>query len=121
MKVCHNKSYAPEAYSFNLCDTSGKLADLLIGSIPQAHSGIIGCHILAMMILVEKKARLHNLPLIGHCTDSASNALGRLVKFASPSTYAELEVTFVGLKRSHFACFAPMLRPNYPSIAYPCW
>ncbi len=56
MKVRHNKSYAPEAYSFHLCDTSGKLADQLIGSIPQAHSGITGCH---MVLLVEKKARLH--------------------------------------------------------------
>ena len=121
MNVRHTKSYAPEAYSFNLCDTSGKLADQLIGSIPQAHSGITGCHILAMMLLVEKKARLHNLPLIGYCTDSASNALGGLVKFASPSTYAELEVTFVGLKRQDFSFYAPMLRPNYPSIAYPCW
>ena len=77
-KVRHNKSYAPEAYSFNLCDTSGKLADQLIGFIPQAHSGINGCHIVAMMLLVEKKAHLHNLPLIGHCTDSASNTLGGL-------------------------------------------
>ena len=64
MKVRHNKSYAPEAYSFNLCDTSGKLADQLIGSIPQAHVGITAGHILAMMVLVEKKARLHNLPLM---------------------------------------------------------
>ncbi len=61
--------------------------------------------------------------LIGHCTDSASNTLGELVKLGSPSTYAEaeLEVTFVGLKRRDFSCFAPMLRPNYPSVAYPCW
>ena len=47
--------------------------------------------------------------------------LSGLVKFASPSTYAELEVTFVGLKRQDFSLYAPMLRPNYPSIAYPCW
>ena len=49
MKVCRNKSYAPEAYFFNLADTSGKLPDVLIGSIPQAHSGITGSHVLAMM------------------------------------------------------------------------
>ena len=49
MKVCRNESYAPEAYSFNLADISGKLPDVLIGSIPQAHSGITGSHVLAMM------------------------------------------------------------------------
>ena len=68
MRVRHNKSYAPEAYSFNLADTSGKLPNVLIGSIPQAHSGITGSHVLAMMLTVEKHARVHNLqvPLVGH-------------------------------------------------------
>ena len=120
-KVRHSKSYAPEAYSFNLADTSGKLPDLLVGSIPQAHSGITGCHILAMILIVEKQAHSHNLPLVGHCTDSASNALSGLLKLASPSTYSEagIEVTFVGLQRNDYCFFAPMLRPKYPTIAYP--
>ena len=121
IKVRHNKSYAPEAYSFNLADTSGKLPDLLIGSIPQAHSGISWSHVLAMMLTVDKHARKHNLPLVGHCIDSASNALGGLLKLASPSTYAEagLETEFIGLRRNDF--FAPILCPNYPTIAYPFW
>ena len=66
---------------------------------------------------------MHNLPLVGHCTDSVSNVLGGLLKFASPSTYAEagLEITFIGLQRNDFSFFAPILQPSYPTIAYPCW
>ena len=63
-----------------------------------------------MMLIVEKQARSHNLPLVGHCTDSASNALSGLLKFASPSTYSEagIEVTFVGLQQTDYCFFAPI-------------
>ena len=50
LSVSHKKQYAAEAYSFNLSDTTGKLADVLIGSIPQPHSGVTGDHIFAMML-----------------------------------------------------------------------
>ena len=93
MKVHYNKSYAPEAYSFNLCDISGMFANQVIRSIPQVHSGITGCHIIAMMILVEKSSRTQST--INRSLSIKFNALGGLVKFASPSTYAELEVAFL--------------------------
>ena len=37
--------------------------------------------------------------------------------------YAEagLEIEFIGLQRNDFSFFAPILCPNYPIIAYPCW
>ena len=52
----HNTQYAAEAYSFNLSDTTGNLADVLIGSIPQPHSGVTGNHIFTMMLEVGKMA-----------------------------------------------------------------
>ena len=123
LSVRHKKQYAAEAYSFNLSDTTGKLADVLIGSIPQPHSGVTGDHIFAMMLEVEKMASTRCLSLVGHCTDSASNALSALLKLAIPVTYqhAKLMVTFLGLHRPDFHFLAPFLRPQYPSIAYPCW
>lgn len=66
----------------------------MVGSIPEAISGVTAGHILALMLEVEKRARKHNIPLIGHCTDSASNALNALIKLASPSTYACSNVFF---------------------------
>ena len=121
LSVRANKQYAAEAYSFDLVDTSGKLTDIMVGSIPEDTSGVTASHILALMLEIEKKARKQNVPLIGHCTDSASNALNALIKLASPGTYACENVHFLGLRRSGFTFFAPFLKDEYPSIAIPCW
>ena len=93
--VCVNKQYAAEAYSFNLVDTSAKLPDIMVGSIPEAPSGVTAGHILALMLEIKKRARKNNIPLIGYCTDSASNSLNALLKLASPSTYSCYEVHFL--------------------------
>ena len=82
METRQSKGYAAEAYSINFSDTTGKFADLLIGFIPEATSGVTGDHILSLMLEIEKQASELNLPLIGHCTDSASNSLNGLVKLA---------------------------------------
>ena len=123
MAVREKKLYAAEAYSFNLSDTTGKLPDILIGSIPESANGVTGDHILALMLEVERRAEKCSLPLVGHCTDSASNALNALIFLASPSTYvlSELSLSFLGLSRQDYFFFAPFLRQAYPSIAYPCW
>ena len=49
--------------------TYGEVPDMLLGSIPEA------THIYCVMLTVEHKVEKHNLSLVGHCTDSASNAL----------------------------------------------
>ena len=74
------------------------------------------------MMEVEKHSGNHTLPLIGHCTDSASNALNALVKLASPATYSKLKspLNFLGLPMDNFV-FAPVIHSSFPSIAYPCW
>ena len=54
--------------------------DLLIGSIPEAISGVTRDHILSLMLEIEKQCFEFNLPLIGHCTDSAANSLNVLIK-----------------------------------------
>ena len=114
--------YAPEAYSICLTDTTGKLPDLLLGSIPEAKEGVSGAHVFALMMEVEKNAAKHGVSLVGHCTDSASNALSGLRMLASPKTYdMNRDIQFLGLPREDFVFFAPMLRCGYPSIAYPCW
>lgn len=82
--------YAAEAYSFNLSDTTGNLPDMLIGSIPESKKGITGSHILALMFEVEKRSFNFDLPLCGHCTDSAGNSLRALHLFTDPSSYSEL-------------------------------
>ena len=113
---------AAEAYSFDFVDTSGKYSDMLIGSIPEATLGVTGEHIYSIMMEVEKKCEHYGVPLIGHCTDSASNALNALIKLASPTTFLrELNIKYVGLPRKDFIFYAPVLRNGYPSIAYPCW
>lgn len=114
--------YAPEAFSFNLSDTSGKLSDTLIGSIPEPQSGVTAECIFSMMMKVELMANTCHLPLVGHCTDSASNCLKALVLLASPKTYsnAGVSVDFLSLSRKDFIFKAPILR-SFPSIAYPCW
>lgn len=75
------------------------------------------------MLEVEKKALEVNLLLVGHCTDSAANALNALTKHVSPGTYGSLSSipAFLGLSRVDFIFFVPFLHPRYPAIAYPCW
>ena len=64
----------------------------------------------------------NSVPLVGHCTDSASNALNALIKLASPTAFlCELNIKFVGLPCQYFIFYAPVLRYDYTSIAYPCW
>ena len=48
----------------------------------------------------------HDVPLIGHCTDSASNSLSGLMQQASPDTYPGLDKTlyFIGLSNPGFDC-----------------
>ena len=47
LSVCANKQYAAEAYSFNVVDTSGRLTDIMVGSVPEVQSGVTASHILA--------------------------------------------------------------------------
>ena len=95
---------------------------MLIGSIPEATSGVTGEHIYSIMIEVEKQCAHYGVPLVGHCTDSASNALNALIKLASSSTFlCEQNIKFVGLARQDFIFYAPVFRNGYPSIAYPYW
>ena len=63
--------YAAEAYSLNLVDITGKLSDILLGSFPEVAFGVIASHLYALMLEIECKAAVHNVSLIGHCTDSA--------------------------------------------------
>lgn len=123
LSVRKHSKYAAEAYSFDLVDTTGRLPDLLIGSIPEATSGVTASHVYCLMLEVEKKAMKHDLSLTGHCTDSASNALNALLMLATPTRYLakDLNVAYLGLSRPDFYLFAPFFRSSYPSIAYPCW
>ena len=90
---------AAEAYSIDFVDTTGKLPDLLIGSIPESKTGVTNAHIFALMMMIEKQSKPHNIPLIGHCTDSAGNPLQGLVRLATPSNYKVMggRVKFLGL------------------------
>ena len=54
--------------------TTGEHADFLLGSIHEAKVGVTGEHILALILESEKWALKYSLPIVGHCTDSASNA-----------------------------------------------
>lgn len=122
LDVRKRNAYASEAYSYNLSDTSGHYPDVLTGSIPEARSGVTGAHVLAQMMEVEKKSYSMKLPLIGHCTDSAANALKGLIMLASPSTFSQgIDIRYIGLPIDNFCFFAPIFRPPYASIAYPCW
>ena len=44
-------------------DTTGKVANLLVGSIPEATSGVTASHIFAVMLEVEKKLLTTMCPL----------------------------------------------------------
>ena len=122
-EVRKSNAYASEAYSFNLGDTTGQHADILLGSIPEAKAGVTGEHILALMLECEKWALKYSLPVVGHCTDSASNALSALILLATPSTYSVLDKApmFIGLSSANYRFYAPIFRTPYPAIAYPCW
>ena len=63
------------------------------------------------MMEIEKRCKAHDLSLIGHCTDSASNSLNALVRLATPKTYKHRseEITFLGLDMKGFLFFAPIL------------
>lgn len=129
LNVRQKNFYAAEAYSLNISDISGKLPDILLGSIPEAKVGITAIKILALMWHVETFMLAGKVPLIGHSTDSASNSLAALVLLNSPCTYRKHisdddlynSVQFIGLDRDDFMFFAPILRSPFPSIAYPCW
>jgi len=99
LEVCSTATYSAEAYS------------------------VTGAHVFALMLEVERRASTHGLSLVGHCTDSASNALVALTKLASPVTFLPVQsnMSFVGLKREDFIFFAPVFRPNFASVSYPCW
>ena len=122
LSVRSKRSYAAEAYSLDLVDTTGKSPDLMLGSFPEATSGVTASHVYAVMLKVECKAVTHNISLIGHCTDSASNSLNALVKLATPSHYlVQQKINFLGLDMKGYYLFAPFFRSQYPSIAYACW
>jgi hypothetical protein len=61
--VRKGRRYAAEAYSFDLVDTTGEVADLLVSSIPEATSGMTASHIFALMLEVEKKLLTTMCPL----------------------------------------------------------
>lgn len=109
-KVRANDLYAAEAYSIDFVDTTDKLSDMLIGSIPEAKNGVTGLHIFALMMEVENHSKKYELPLIGHCTDSASNSLRALVTLAMPKSYQGLKrnVKFFGLPMKGFAYHVPL-------------
>ena len=114
--------YAAEAYSLDLVDTTGESPDIMIGSFPEATSGVTASHLYAVMLEVEHKAATHNVSLIGHCTDSASNSLNALIKLTTPSDYlVEHKISFLGFKLKGYFLFAPFFCNKYPSIAYACW
>ena len=122
LSVRGRANYAAEAYSFDLVDTTGKLPDMMLGSIPEATSGVTASHIYALMLEVEHKASLHDVSLIGHCTDSASNSLNSLIKLGTPSKYLiDHHLSFIGLQLKGYCLLAPFFRKKYPSIAYACW
>jgi len=122
LSVRSKRSYAAEAYSLDLVDTTGKSPDLMLGSFPEATSGATTSHVYAVMLKVECKVLTHNISLIGHCTDSASNSLNALVKLATPSHYlVQQKISFLGLDMKGYYLFAPFFRCQYPSIAYACW
>lgn len=122
LSVRARAKYAAEAYSFDLVDTTGKSPDLMLGSIPEATSGVTASHIYALMLEVEHKASTYGVSLIGHCTDSASNSLNALIKLGTPSKYlVDHQLSFLGLQLKGYRLLAPFFRKNYPSIAYACW
>ena len=110
-------NYAAEAYSLDLVDTTGSTPDLMLGSFPEATSGVTASHIYAIMLEVERKAAVHNVSLIGHCTDSDSNSLNALIKLATPSAYLiENKISFLGLRLKGFKFYAPFFTVNFHQL-----
>jgi len=58
LEVRNTGSYSAGAYSFNLSDTSGKLPDMLIGSIPEVQKGITGAYVFTLMMEEEGQAHM---------------------------------------------------------------
>ena len=76
--------------------------------------------IIIIMVEVEKHTVKYDLPFVGYCTDSATNALNALIKLTSPSTYSahlpEKTIQFVGLSLSNFKFYAPVLQYTTATI-----
>ena len=82
----------------------------MIGSIPEATSGVTGSHIYAITLEMEKRACTYNIPLVGHCTDSAANSLNSLLKLATPTKFlVESGIHFIGLSFDGFYLFSAFL------------
>ena len=122
LSVRAKSGYAAEAYSLDLVDTTGRSPDIMLGSFPEATSGVTASHLYAIMLKVECKAATHNVSLIGHCTDSASNSLNALLKLATTSCYlVQYIISFLGSVMEGYYLFVPFFRCKYPSIAHACW
>ena len=64
---------------------------------------------------VEKRSSKYALPLIGHCTDSASNSLRALITLATPQSYQGLKrnVRFLRMPMTGFTYYAlKKVNPN---------
>ena len=117
LQVRSQGAYAAEAYSFNLSDTTGKLPDILTGSIPESKSGVTGGHIPALMLEFERRCSKYSLPPIAHCTDSAANAL--LLYFAWADQRRRLFCIDHRVQRAHALALIPIIiRIHYISA---CW
>ena len=67
-------------------------------------------------------ALIHDVTLIGHCTDSAANSLNALIKLGTPTKYlVDHHLSFISLQLKGFCLLAPFFRKKFPSIAYACW
>ena len=114
VRACSN--YASETYYFDLVDTTGQLhePDLLTGSMPESSTGVTASHIYAFVLEVERRAFTHNLSIVGHCTDPASNALNALLKLATSANYLVDEgISCLGLQRRDYFLFAPFLQGKF--------
>ena len=86
---------------------------MLLGSIPKATSRVTASHIYGLMLTVEQKAEKYK---VGHCTDSASNALNDLLKLATPTQHlVKQDVSFLGLDEKSLS-FYPLL--SFPFSLY---
>lgn len=81
--------YAAEAYSFDLVDMTGRLPDLLIGSILEATSGVTASHVYCLMLEVEKKGNgawvVTDWALHGFCIQRAQCLINASNTHAIPS------------------------------------
>ena len=92
------------AYSLDFVDTTGKLADLLVGSFPEATSRVTAYHIYALIFLREPQAQcISNLVLL--------NALNALLKLATPTEY--LTSQGIGSRCSGYYLIFPLLSEGF--------